>query len=119
MIDIIAWANELGITPPWTVLALFFIIVFGVGRLARLITYDAFPPSVAFRNRWAEITNNGPWEKLFSCYWCLTPWITLVALVWFVLAWDVEWAAIAWVAFWGWLAIAYLTSMVVNRDERD
>lgn len=119
MIQIIAFMNELGLTPPWTLLGLFFIAVFGVGRMARLITYDAFPPSMAIRTRWAEITRDGPWAKLFTCYWCLTPWIMLVALIWFVLAWDVAWAAIAWTAFWGWLAISYLTSMLVNRDERE
>jgi hypothetical protein len=124
VIDVIVWLNEFGITPPWVVLSVFFIAVFGVGRLARLITYDAFPPMVWWRLKWAKLTakpdgSEGKWEKLFTCYWCLTPWLMLIALVVLGLSWDTLWLALVWLGFLGWFALSYVTSMVVDRDERD
>ena len=119
MTQIIAWLSTAGIDIGWIVLSAIAVAIAGVGRLARIITYDAFPPSVWWRKTWAELTNDGPWEKLFSCYWCLTPWIMLVAIAWAVVAFDVFWLAVAWWAFWGWLGISYLSSILVNHDERD
>lgn len=120
MIEVIAWLDaELGVTPPWVVLALVVIIVFGIGRLARLITYDDFPPSVAVRIFWSRLTDDGPWAKLVNCYWCLTPWLMLVSIGVLVLSWQIPWLAIAWLAFHLWFALSYATSMLVNRDERE
>jgi uncharacterized iron-regulated membrane protein len=99
---------------PWV--ALIVVAVLGVGRLSRLITYDDYPPTIAIRARWAAITHDGGWSKLASCFWCLTPWLMLVAGVWFWLGYG-TWAEAAWWVFFGWLAISYLTSMVVARDE--
>lgn len=119
MNDVISWLDSQGLTPPWTILSVLVIAVFGVGRLARLITYDDFPPSVWWRMTWAKITDDGKWTKLFTCYWCLTPWLMLGALAVLGLSWDIPWLAVVWLAFFGWLALSYITSMIVNRDERD
>lgn len=124
MIDVIAWLDSYGVTPPWTILSLLVIAVLGVGRLARLITYDVFPPSVWWRTTWAKATANpdgteGKWEKLFTCYWCLSPWLMLLTLVVLGLSYDTLWLAWVWLAFFGWLALSYLASMIVNRDERE
>jgi hypothetical protein len=93
------------------------VAVLGVGRLTRAIVHDDFPPSVWWRITWARITHDGPWAKLFQCWWCLSFWISLVCVGWFLL-WDVApfflWS---WWIFWGALALAYASTMVLVRDE--
>jgi hypothetical protein len=89
----------------------------GVGRLARVITYDDFPPSIKVRIWWDKLTHDGPWSKLVHCFWCLTPWLMLFALAWFVAGIYVTWLAWAWAIFWGWLALSYITSIIIARDE--
>lgn len=92
-------------------------LTLGAGRLTRIITYDTWPPATKFRIWWAKVTNDGPWVKLFTCFWCLGPWVTLAALGWYVAGLYVWWLALSWWAFWGWLALSYVTSMIVARDE--
>jgi hypothetical protein len=99
-----------------TWVAFLLVAVLGVGRLARLVTYDDYPPTIAIRIWWHRLTNDNGWAKLASCFWCFTPWAMLVALVWFWLGYG-TWVELVWWAFWGWLAISYVTSMVVARDE--
>lgn len=89
--------------------------VLSVGRLARLITQDSFPPSVWLRIKWDEITNDGPWAMLAHCHWCITPWITIPIGLW---GWLSDLHASWWV-FNAWLAIAYVAAMVVDRDEAE
>lgn len=104
--------------PDWaTYVVAILTLLFGVGRLARVITYDDFPPSAAVRAAWDTITNDGPWSKLAHCFWCLTPWITLVAMGWWALGVAIEPFAWLWWIFWGWLALSYVASMIVARDE--
>lgn len=103
----------------WWLIPAILIAVLGVGRMARLITHDEFPPSRWWRAVWQDrITANHPgWSLLFICFWCLSPWIMLVAIGWFLLTLQVEWVAWAWWLFWGWLALSYVASMIVARDE--
>lgn len=98
---------------PLLMLVVVLTAIVGVGRLARIITYDEFPPSAWVRGAWVKITNGGPWSRLFLCYWCLTPWIMAVCIAW---AWfsSLHWS---WWVFWGWLALSYLSSILVARDE--
>lgn len=101
----------------WPLLAL-LTIVLGVGRMARLVTHDAFPPAAAVRQWWtARTAKHYDWTILFFCFWCLTPWIMAVALGWFALTFVHVAFAWAWWIFWGWLALSYVASMVVARDE--
>jgi hypothetical protein len=100
-----------------TAVAALFVAILGVGRLSRLITYDLWPPAMAVRDWWDNLTKHGEWSKLIHCQWCLTPWLMLVCLLTFAAGLLVAWALIAWFAFWGWLALSYLASMVVARDE--
>jgi len=93
--------------------------VAGVGRLARIITYDDFPPAVWWRTRWSGWTKDGPWAKLFTCYWCLSPWLMLIAILWYWWGLENIYVGVAWWAFWGWLALSYLAAILVNHDERD
>lgn len=99
-----------------TWIAFVLVAVLGVGRVARLVTYDDYPPTIWLRSRWAALTHDNGWSKLASCFWCATPWLMLVALVWFWLGYG-TWVETAWWIFWGWLAISYLCSMIVARDE--
>lgn len=93
------------------------VLVLGVGRLVRVVVHDEFPPAQAFRTWWQKATKNGPWALLFMCYWCAAFWFVLFALGWFALGLLVVWIGVAWWIFWGALALAYLVSMVIARDE--
>lgn len=94
------------------------VAVLGVGRFARLITYDDYPPTIWIRSLWAGITKDNGWTKLAECYWCFTPWAMLVCGGWFALGYLVlPWVLIVWWLFWGWLALSYVASMIIARDE--
>lgn len=102
--------------PVWAVL----VFVLGVGRLARVIVHDQFPPSVWFRQKWANWVvdhKHEGWIDLFFCFWCLSPWIMAVAIGWFALSFSVPFLAWAWWLFWGWLALSYVAAMIVERDQ--
>lgn len=95
------------------------VAVLGVGRMARLVTHDQFPPSAWLRAFWQDkVTAKRPaWSLLFICFWCLSPWIMLVAIVWFLFTLQYEWVAWAWWFFWGWMALSYVAAMITARDE--
>jgi len=80
--------------------------------------HDDFPPAIWWRGVWARITNNGAWNMLFTCHWCLPFWVVLVAGAWFAAGLFITWLAWAWWLFWGALALAYVVSMVIERDDR-
>ncbi len=106
-------------TNPWIVIAAILVAIVGVARLTRVLTYDVYPPSIWFRMTWTRITNDGPWSKLATCYWCASPWVMLVCMGWLAASlWSLP-ALIVWFAFWGWLGLSYLASMVINRDGDD
>lgn len=101
----------------WLALAVVVLIV-GVGRVARLVTYDKFPPAAAVRSWWAKRTEKrDDWVLLLFCQWCFTPWAMLVGIGWFFLTLLHPFWAWSWWLFWGWMALSYLASMVVARDE--
>lgn len=102
----------------WWLAVAVVVLVVGVGRVARLVTYDKFPPVAAVRAWWAKRTEKrGDWVLLAFCQWCFTPWVMLVAGGWFLLTFTHEIWAWTWWAFWTWMALSYLASMVVARDE--
>lgn len=98
------------------VIGLFAAVVVGtlsVARLTRLITQDSFPPVVAIRMKWDERTEESGWNTLFHCHWCMAPWLTLPIGLWGYLS-NLH---ISWWLFNGWLAAAYVASMIVHFDE--
>lgn len=101
----------------WIALLAIVVGVVGVARLTRAIVFDDFPPFVWWRIQWGRITNDGPWYKLFTCWWCLSFWVALGCIGWFLLT-DVHpiflWS---WWIFWGALALGYLATMLIVRDE--
>lgn len=93
--------------------------VVGVARLVRAVVYDDFPPSVWWRGWWISRTEGTGWESLFTCWWCLSFWVALICVGWWVAGLFFLWAAWAWWIFWGALALAYLAPMVIVRDGQD
>lgn len=102
----------------WWPLAAIVVAVLGTGRVARLLTYDTFPPTKAIRTWWYNRTQDreDDWKDLLFCPFCIAPWITVLCGAHFALGYTAVWIAWSWWIFWGWLAIAYLAAMVVARD---
>lgn len=84
--------------------------VLSVARLTRLIVVDSYPPVVWVRNKWREITKDGPWADLVDCPYCAAPYLTLVVLGWAYLTQLGD----AWWLFNGWLAAAYVAAWIVD-----
>jgi hypothetical protein len=119
--------------PLHLIVAFVVVAILGSGRVARLVTYDQFPPTMWLRIQWDSLTEvrkvrtvgapggvavvDNPWNKLLHCFWCFTPWAMAVCLGWFALSFVSPWIAVTWWVFWTWLAFAYVASMIVARDE--
>lgn len=97
------------------VLAAVIIGTLSAARLTRLITQDSFPPAVWLRIKWDTLTDDSGWNVLFHCHWCMAPWMVLPIGVWGWLS-DLH---ISWWVFNLWLAVAYIASMIVERDEKE
>lgn len=103
----------------------YLFLTIGGARVVRLVTVDDYPPVKWVRTKWAEKVNYSDWAKLLTCIWCASPWIILVLG-------GLGYAAglhgtpadlsvlgqIVWL-FCAWMAISYLASMIVRRDEPD
>ncbi len=117
---------------PLTLLAALFLAVVAMGRVTRLVVHDAWPPVRWIRERfvgWSEqtrtvgdhqeLTWRASWTLLATCPFCFAPWAVLVSLVW---AWASQldassWAGGLWWLAHIWLAVSYLSAMLVLRDE--
>lgn len=96
------------------------VVILGPARLTRVIVHDSFPPAVRVRIWWDSLTEKGPlksWNSLLHCWWCLSFWVTLACIGWFIGAWYVEWLMWAWWIFWGALAASYVGAIITSRDE--
>lgn len=96
-----------------TILAALVVGTLSTARLTRLITQDSFPPSVWLRIKWDDLTDGSGWNTLLHCHWCLAPWLVIPVGAW---AWFSDFH-ISWWLFNGWLAVAYVASIVVEHDE--
>lgn len=104
--------------PVWGIwLVALAVLILGAGRLTRVITYDDFPPTIKMRVLWDKLTDDSEWNKLLHCFWCFGFWAGLLGMSWFGVGLIVEWVMIAWWAVFGALAVGYVISMVVARDE--
>lgn len=93
----------------------------GVARLTRIVVYDDFPPAVWFRTWVVHALDRGPyaraWSKIVTCWWCLSPWLALVCILWWTFLIPVHpFFMYAWWAWWGMLAGGYVATMVIVRD---
>jgi hypothetical protein len=93
--------------------------ILGAGRLTRVIVHDAFPPAIKLRMAWDRLVGDGPWSKLFHCWWCMSFWVTLFCVGWYFLGQIDGWAwvNVAWWVFWGTLAMSYVAAIIIARDE--
>jgi undecaprenyl pyrophosphate phosphatase UppP len=101
----------------WMLVLAIIVAVVGVARLTRAIVHDDFPPFVWWRIKWSTWTKDGPWAKLFHCWWCLSFWVALVCIGWFLLIAVHAFFLWTWWIFWGGLALSYLATMLIVRDE--
>jgi hypothetical protein len=104
-----------------TTIAAVVVGVLSVARLTRLITADTWPPVLMLRQWWDKVTTvkegpgkgaQGAWYDLVSCPYCAAPWLTIPILAWALIS-DLHWS---WWVVNGWLAAAYVASMIVARD---
>lgn len=92
------------------------VAVFGVARFSRAVTYDNFPPTRWWRERWAMLTLDTGWEELFACFWCFSFWAALACIGMWIAGLFFVWVAWAWWILWGGFALGYLAPMVIVRD---
>lgn len=103
MVEIVVW-----------ILA-FVVGTLSAGRITRLLTQDTFPPVVWFRMKWDDLTDDSDWNKLFHCHWCLSFWIVVPIALW-------GWLSNLHTSWWVFnviMAAAYVTPMIVERDEKE
>lgn len=98
---------------PFVLVLAVLVATVGVARLTRLITYDTYPPVAWLRSKWQGLTRDGEWSKLATCGFCAAPYLMAACLLWGVFT-AFHWS---WWAFWGWLALSYVSSMIFARDE--
>lgn len=96
-------------------LAASFIAVVSVGRTARLLTWDDFPPILWLRTRFLAAAGDGPWGKLAQCGFCLAPYLSLGMVAWMWLS-DLNWW---WFGINGWWALSYLGAILLSYDQPD
>jgi hypothetical protein len=89
-----------------------FIIVLSVARTARLIVWDDFPPMMWLRPRLIAWFGE-KWGKLWTCQFCLTPYLTAGIILW---AWlcDLHWTWWVINGVWG---LSYVAAIIVAYDQ--
>ena len=99
-----------------TLIVAFLIGSLAVGRLARLVVDDDWPPVVWARGKYVAKVPE-PWMELVACSFCVAPWFALVNLGagWLSINGD---GLLDW--WWWlpniWLAMAYVGAMITARD---
>lgn len=92
-----------------------FIAIISVGRTARLLVWDDFPPIAWLRLKFFVKAGDSPWKKLGECAFCLAPYLSVGMIAWMVLS-DLHWT---WWLVNGWWALSYLSAIVVSYDQPD
>ncbi len=93
------------------IIVAFVVGTVAVGRLARLMVDDDWPPVMWLRG-WYIRKVPEAWAPLVTCAFCVAPWAALPNLL---IAWA---SGLAW--YWWvpnlWLASAYLGAILNGRD---
>lgn len=105
----------------WTIFWACVVGVLSVARTARLLVWDAFPPTMWLRMKWDAKTERTTWNKLLHCQFCATPYMAAVMFAWAV------WSGLGFHDFWGqvwWIAngvwgLSYVSAIVVAFDQDD
>lgn len=98
----------------WWLVAALVVGVVSVGRTARLLVHDDFPPIAWLRLRYvAALPAHSRWAKLAECQFCIAPYLAagMIAWAWFS---DLHWT---WWLVNGWWAAAYFAAILVSYDE--
>jgi hypothetical protein len=109
---------------PLLIVAAAIVAFVAVGRAARLLTHDDWPPAARVRAWWINKTEvrggwRAEWSGLFTCPFCMAPYLALGDLTWVVLAGvepDGFWSN-AWWFVNGWAALSYAAAILVAYDE--
>lgn len=102
---------------PLLIAAAALIAVLAVGRAARLLTHDDFPPAERLRSWW--LVHTGDWGPLFNCPFCMAPYLAAGDLAWVLIAGvhpDDFWSNAWWVVN-AWAALSYAAAILVAYDE--
>jgi hypothetical protein len=92
--------------------------VISVGRTARLLIFDEFPPVEAVRVRLlARFPEDSKWSKIMECPYCQAPYLAAGLFLWAWLSWDHETAMHVWWVANGIWAASYLAAILVAYDE--
>jgi hypothetical protein len=94
-------------------LAAAFIAIVSVGRTARLLVWDSFPPVEWLRLKFFVAVGDNPWRKLGECAFCQAPYLSVGMVAWMVLS-DLHWT---WWLINGWWALSYLAAILVSYDQ--
>lgn len=88
------------------------IAVVSIARTARLLVHDTFPPVVWLRSHLIAWSPQS-WADLWSCQFCLAPYLAAGMGVWVWLSGlDTVW----WIVN-GWWAASYVAAMLVAYDQ--
>jgi hypothetical protein len=98
---------------PFTIVAATIVGILSVGRTARLIGFDDYPPIVWLRVKWYDRFSDQGWGKLIYCPFCSAPYLAAGMLAW---AWvsGLHWS---WWVINGWWGLSYLSSILVAYDQ--
>lgn len=95
------------------VLVLAFLVgTIATGRVVRLVTQDAFPPSDWLRVRFS-VWAGEKWGVLVECPWCFAPYVATANVLW---AYFSDLGTLWWIVNLI-AASAYLASILVIHDE--
>lgn len=93
------------------IIAAFIVGSLAVGRLARLVVDDDFPPVMWLRG-WYIRTVPEHWAELVACAFCIAFWFALADTLWAFVS-DLHWT---WWFFNLTFAGAYLGAIINKRD---
>jgi hypothetical protein len=96
---------------PFTLVLAAVVGVLSIARMTRFVVDDDHPWWVPVRG-WYIRTAPPAWAELITCAFCTSPYFALPVGLWAWLS-DLHWS---WWLVNGWLAAAYVASMVTVRD---
>jgi hypothetical protein len=99
------------VTIDLTSIVAFLIGSLAVGRLARLVVDDDFPPVVWLRGWWIRSVPES-WGELVACAFCVAFWFALADVFWAFIS-ELHWT---WWFFNATFASAYLGAIINKRD---
>lgn len=111
------------LTPTMYAVAVGLVTIVSIARIARLFTFDKFPPTAWLREKYVQVV--GPdWGELLFCGYCFGVWASafVVGTGYFAGVYTREYHdgwTLAWWMLNGILAAAYLGAIVMKRDGDD